>query len=332
MATTCPALPTSRHFQLEQLAEGVYAAVLPDIMANISANSNAGIVDLGDTTLVFDTFMTPVAAADLCTAAEQLTGRPPSYVINSHYHYDHVRGNQVFPAQAAIISTTKTRELISTKGADHIRQDRSTSTLELQKIEEQMVAEGDPRQRDLLCITAAEGWAIQESLPILELRLPNWTFDSQLVLHGSHRTIQVITLGGGHTESDAFLVLPAERIAFLGDLLFVGHHPYLGHGDPHALNQTLAAIEQLDVETVVPGHGPVGTTADSRLLRQYLSTLEELTLPVIRAGGSAEEAAAQEVPPPFASWQFGFFLRMNLHFLYERLASHHPADSTCQER
>ena len=326
MTTNNPALPTSQHFQLEQLAQGVYAAVLPDLMANIAADANAGIVDLGDKTLVFDTFMTPAAAADLCTAAELLTGRSPAYVINSHYHYDHVRGNQVFPAQAAIISTTRTRELIATKGVEHIQQDARVSASELQKLEEQIATERDPLRREFFDLEAAEARAIQDSLPVLELRLPNWTFDSQLIVHGSQRTAQVITLGGGHTESDAFLVLPAERIAFLGDLLFVGHHPYLGHGDPRSLNQTLAAIERLGVTTVVPGHGPVGTAADLGLLRQYLTTLEELTHAVIRAGGSADEAAAQRVVPPFADWQFGFFLAMNFRFLYDRLSSHHPAD------
>ena len=329
MATTNPVLPTSKHFLLEQLAQGVYAAVIPDIIAHVNANANSGIVDLGDTTLVFDTFMTPVAAADLCAAAEQLTGRPPDYVINSHYHYDHVRGNQVFPARAAIISTTRTRELIATKGVEHIQQDARTSKLDLQKLDKQIVTERDPLQQEFLRIEAAEARAIQESLPILKLRLPNWTFDSQLILHGSQRTAQVITLGGGHTESDAFLVLPAERIAFLGDLLFVRSHPYLGHGDPHALSQGLAAIERLGVETVVPGHGPVGTAADLHLFRQYLTTLEELVQVVIGVGGSADEAARQGVPQPFTDWQFGFFLAMNLRFLYERSSSHHPMDRTC---
>ncbi len=187
----------------------------------------------------------------------------------------------------------------------------------LQELEEQIAIERDPRHREFLRLEAAEARAIQESLPVLRLRLPNWTFDSQLTIHGLQRTVQVVTLGSGHSESDAFLVLPAERIAFLGDLLFVRHHPYLGHGDPHALDQTLAAIERLGMETVVPGHGPVGTAADLRLLRQYLATLEELTQGVIESGGSVDEAAGQQVPLPFADWQFAFFLPMNLRFLYE---------------
>ena len=66
-------LPDSRHFRLEQLAEGVYAAIH---IEGGGAIGNAGIVDLGDRTLVFDAFLAPQPAADLRTAAEALTGRP----------------------------------------------------------------------------------------------------------------------------------------------------------------------------------------------------------------------------------------------------------------
>jgi cyclase len=86
-------LPTSRHFQLEQLAEGVYAAIA---LAGGGSGSNAGMIDLGDRTLVFDTFLTPQAADELRAAAEHLLGRPVAYVINSHWHCDHIQGNQAF--------------------------------------------------------------------------------------------------------------------------------------------------------------------------------------------------------------------------------------------
>jgi cyclase len=322
-----PGLPTSEHFQLQRLAPGVFAAVLPDIMANIGATANAGIIDLGDATLVFDTFLTPPAADDLCAIAERLTGRPPDYVVNSHFHSDHIRGNQAFPARAAIVSTAKTRELIATRGAEDIEDDARASGPELQELEEQIVTEQDPRRRESLRLEAAEIRAVRDSLPALALRLPELTFDSRLTLHGSQRTAEVITLGGGHTESDAFLIVPAERIAFLGDLLFVGHHPYLADGDPRALDRTLAAIEHLGVETIVPGHGPVGTATDVRLMRRYLATLEELTQAVRGRGGSVDEAAAQVAPPPFDEWSFDFFLASNLRFLYEWSSSPHPTET-----
>ena len=101
-------LPNSKHFRLQQLAEGVYAAIHMD---GGTAISNAGIVDLGDHTLIYDTLMTPQAATDLRLAAETLTGRPIDMVINSHWHYDHIWGNQVFSPNTKIISTEETRRL-----------------------------------------------------------------------------------------------------------------------------------------------------------------------------------------------------------------------------
>lgn len=78
-----------------------------------------GIIDLGEETVVFDTMYTPQAAQELRRAAEQLWGRPVSYVINSHFHFDHVGGNQAF-AHAAIISTAKTRELMLERGNQRV--------------------------------------------------------------------------------------------------------------------------------------------------------------------------------------------------------------------
>src|SRR5438270_10832420 len=84
-------LPHSKHFRINELAEGVYAAISTN---EGSAVGNAGIVDLGDQTLVFDTFMTPMAAQDLRAAAESLTGNSIAYAFNSHWHNDHIPANQ----------------------------------------------------------------------------------------------------------------------------------------------------------------------------------------------------------------------------------------------
>jgi cyclase len=76
MTQTANRLPTSEHFELERLADGVYAAIAT---VDGAAYGNAGIVDLGEQTLVFDTFDSPRAADDLRVAAETLTGRPATY-------------------------------------------------------------------------------------------------------------------------------------------------------------------------------------------------------------------------------------------------------------
>src|SRR6478609_4034511 len=120
MSSPSNSLPTSPYFRLERLAEGVWAAI---VARGTGAWGNAGIVALGERTLVFDTFLTPAAARDLRTAAEALTGQPVAYVVNSHYHMDHIHGNAVFD-DATIITTGKTRERIANRGAEILDQMR----------------------------------------------------------------------------------------------------------------------------------------------------------------------------------------------------------------
>ena len=84
---TDPGIPDSKHFRLQQLAEGVYAVIHIDGGAAIG---NAGIVDLGGRTLIYDALFTPQAAEDLRTAAEAVLRRPIDAVINSHWHNDHI--------------------------------------------------------------------------------------------------------------------------------------------------------------------------------------------------------------------------------------------------
>lgn len=81
-----------------------------------AAISNSSLIDLGGKIIVFDTFLTPQAAGDLQQFVIDKYGRKPRIVINSHYHNDHIWGNQVFASEALIISSTRTRELRVTAG------------------------------------------------------------------------------------------------------------------------------------------------------------------------------------------------------------------------
>jgi cyclase len=109
---------------------------------------------------------------------------------------------------------------------------------------------------------------------------PATVFLEQIVAGG----VQVETLGGGHTESDAFLWF--EDTLFAGDLVVVGSHPWVGHGDTEHWIEILEAFEARGPRQIVPGHGPVGSHADLAPLRRYLEALLE---------GSAE---------PVAGWGF----------------------------
>jgi len=97
--------------------------------------------------------------------------------------------------------------------------------------------------------------------------LPTTVFAERLELDGA----VVETLGGGHTESDAFLWF--EDSVFTGDLVVVESHPWVGHGDVEHWLEILDAFEPRRPRVIVPGHGPVGSVEDIPPLRRYLQAL-----------------------------------------------------------
>ena len=294
----------SEHFKLEQLADGVYAAIASP---GGKAFSNGGIVDLGDQTLVFDAFETPAAARDLRSAAEQLTGRLVTYLIISHCHADHWGGNQAFAPETAIITTHATRQEMPDAMGWMMDLKENPSELEqaIQETRERLETELDQRQRASLTasITRMTGW--QELLPSFELRYPEQTFSGKLVFYGTQRRADLVEVAPGHTTSDAYLLLPDDRIVFMGDLGFLQCQPFMVYCDPQAWVAQLAQMEQFDVKVFVPGHGPLGTRADVDLQREYITLLEELVAQSISEGLTVEETLQKTLPAPFDSWLHG---------------------------
>jgi alkyl sulfatase BDS1-like metallo-beta-lactamase superfamily hydrolase len=99
----------SEHFRTERLAEGIFAAIATK---SGGVYSNAGIIDRGNRTLIFDAFDTVQAGEDLRIMAEELTSSPIAYVSISHSHSNHWSGVQAFPSQTSVISTHITRDLL----------------------------------------------------------------------------------------------------------------------------------------------------------------------------------------------------------------------------
>jgi cyclase len=312
-------LPISKHFRLQQLADGVYAVIH---IAGGAAIGNAGIVDLGDRTLVYDTLFTPQAGEDLRTAAEALTGRPVDAIIDSHWHNDHIWGNQVFNANTEIISTEETRRLIiATRGHGAYDSFMANAEANLEATRAQFQATEEEGQRRQLALWIDYHRSVVETKPILQVRAPNLTFARRLAFHGTDRSAELLTYAGGHTESDAVLFLPQEGIAFMSDLLFIGHHPYLGGGDPERLLHILEAVSDLAPKLLVPGHGPVGTAESLEQMRQYVSTLDELARQMVTEGEAEEKIDEMAIPEPFDDWLLAAFFPTNMHFLVQRQLS-----------
>jgi len=306
-------IPKSKHFQLQRLADGVYAAIASE---RGHAICNAGIIDTGDRTIIYDTFISPDPAKDLLKAAKILSPRNTIRVVNSHYHNDHIRGNQVFPLDVDILSTATTREGITHKEPETIKWEKENIPKALADAKSKLRLEKDPKRRQALTLSSVYYEAILKSHPRLVTRLPNITFDGSLVMHGSRRRVELFTFAG-HTDSDLVLILPDEKIAFMSDLLFVSYHPYLPGCSPELFRKSLREVGKLGVQTLVPGHGPVGSPSDLLLLDQYIQTLERIARDMVKAGKPREEIRLQPVPAPFDDWSLFFedLFAMNLGFL-----------------
>jgi len=297
------------------LADGVYAAVASE---KGYAICNAGIIDIGDRTIIFDTFISPEAARDLLKATGKLTSNRITHIVNSHAHNDHIRGNQVFDPNVDIISTVSTRDSIARNEPEEIKEEKDAIPKAIIETRSRLSVEKDPKRIRELTFYVAYLEAIGKSHSELRIRLPNLTFTHRLRLHGSKRTIELLPFAG-HTRSDVVLHLPDEKIAFMGDLLFIKSHPYIAGGFPGRWKRSLAEVEALGVVAVVPGHGPVGRSADLSLISKYIQSLEGIVADMNKAGKHLEQVFNEPVPKPFDAWlsPINTFYYSNLKFLYD---------------
>ncbi|HEU4962805.1 MAG TPA: MBL fold metallo-hydrolase [Bacilli bacterium] len=303
----------SEYFQLEQVEEGIYVAIVTD---GKGAIGNAGIVDLGDRTLVWDTFQLPQAAADLRRMAEELFERPVSTVINSHFHLDHCGGNQVF-ADCDIYATEKTREMIAERTPRIVEYIRTHPEV-LEQAEQQVAAEQDPVERANLEKQVGNmremGRAVKNGF---EVTLPNVIFQDALTFHGSKHTAHLYCFGGGHTPSDTVMVLPEDDVLFIGDLVTNGSHPMIRDGSASEWLEMLAKIKELPVQKIIPGHGPVAGKDLLAVIRRYITHIMNTAQNLVDTGRPIEAIDELPLPDDYADWSIGDLYHRNLKFRYE---------------
>lgn len=233
--------------------------------------SNSGLIVGPESAVAVDALMVASMTRRLVAAYKRATRKPIARLINTHHHLDHTGGNRFF-RRATIISTEKCREAL-VPGFPPV-----------------------PLLQRFMPRFARE-------FPAMKVELPTVTFADRMALHDGAREIQLWHPGRpAHTVGDATVYLPKERILFTGDIAFHYVTPlaFQGHvGNWIAIADRLLGFE---ADTIVPGHGPIGTKKELRQMRDYLALVHGEARTRFDAGMPAEEAARDIKLGVYASW------------------------------
>jgi cyclase len=304
-------ITTTPYFSLYEVVEGVYAAI---ITPGTGAFGNAGIVELGDQTLVFDTFATPAAARALRQVAEEITGRPVTYALNSHRHADHVLGNIVF-RDIPIVSHERNRSVMIEMTPPFLNYLKENGTEYLQSLEDEIATATTEAERADATWQRDEMRAICEQIDTIEIVLPTLTFTEQMTFNGSRRTAQLIHCGANHTPSDSVLWLPEDGVLLAGDIVQVQMHPSMGQGDHEQWVTTMDRLAELAPQWIIPGHGAVGTSEDITTMKQYVLDITAAAQAAATQGLSAQVAGKTIAPLSYAHFAFSTGWGKNLQRL-----------------
>jgi len=202
----------------EELGPGLYGYTA-------EGDPNSGIVIGDDSVLVVDAQATPAMAQDVIAHIRTVTDKPIRHLVLSHYHAVRVLGAAGY-TDAEIIASAATRALIVERG----QQDMDSEIGRFPRLF---------RGRDT----------------IPGLTWPHATFERRMTVWLGRREVQIIHIGRSHTAGDTIVWLPKERVCFSGDCVEFGATPYCGDAHFTDWPATLAAIQALEPERLVPGRG-----------------------------------------------------------------------------
>jgi glyoxylase-like metal-dependent hydrolase (beta-lactamase superfamily II) len=200
----------------ERVTDDIYI-----FQSEMYAQVTAGAIVTDEGTIVIDTLPFPRETREMIDFLRDVSRskRGIRYVINTHYHADHVYGNYLF-TEADIISSERCREILRKSGEKNLNEAKQ-STPELADV---------------------------------ALRLPNLTFPDKMTFHLGDRVLRLMPLPG-HTLDGVGIYIEGEKILYAGDAVMALPHIYWG--DREVLINTLNQIKEMNVENIVQGHGDV---------------------------------------------------------------------------
>jgi cyclase len=238
--------------------------------------SNAGLI-VGDAqSLLVDTLFDLRLTESMLDLMRPLTERAPiASLVNTHANGDHCYGNSEVTRRWA------TAEIVASSATAH----------EMAEVPPSMLAalnEAPGEVGELF-----RSFFGEFEFDGIELEMPNRTFDGRLTLEVGGRSVELIEVGPAHTAGDTIVHVPDAATVYTGDILFIGGTPIVWAGP---LSNWIAACDlmlAMDVDTVVPGHGPITDKSGVVSVREYLAHVELEASSAFAAGTDAFEAARQ---------------------------------------
>ena len=232
--------------KLTQIAENVYAYVgTKNSSKNNSFGANAGIIIGKDGIVVVDTMISAKEAKRFIRDIRTISRKPIRYVVNTHYHLDHVFGNSEFAKLGAVV--------IAQENDKKAMENSAKETLK-------NIGEYGLTPKDMTGTTLA--------YPVL-------TYGDRMTINIGGQQIELIHARQSHTDGDTLVYLPDKKVLFTGDILFTNYHPFLGEGNIEEWAKELDDIKSMDVEKIIPGHGPLSGKNDLDDMKEYILMFDQ---------------------------------------------------------
>jgi cyclase len=289
----------TRDFEVQKIAVDVYAVIRRE-PPSLWFNPNTVFVVGKKDVIVVDTNISSQHTREVLAELKKITDKPVRFVINTHWHEDHIIGNRVyreaFP-NVKFIAHKSTLADLPTVGAAN-RKGTLENGAGFVKLLKSSIEKGENLAKQKLTDEERLGYSSDIRLvesylaeaPNFEIILPDITVENRLELDDGKRKIEIFFLGRAHTAADLVVFLPKEKIVACGDLIvypvpLVGSTAY-----PLEYAATLENLLKLNAKTIIPGHGAVmRDDAYARLMIRLLQSIKQQTQASFSRGETLEQ-------------------------------------------